>query len=236
MNFDLGIIDSEVGYRYFSGSDEVGRGPLAGPLVAASILYDSRHLFAEEDLHLLYELGVTDSKALTKARRQEILREIGLNYTKVEAGVIIPSLLPSFYFSVNEVSVEEVDKLNILQASLLGMKNSVTCLNKDQHKILCLIDGQRAPKMGPLYKTMPIIKGDSKSLLIGAASILAKEYRDHLMGELDKKYPVYGFAKHAGYPTAFHREMIKEYGVTGIHRRTFKGVSEFLCKKGKQRK
>lgn len=175
-----------------AGVDEAGRGPLAGPVVAAAvILNDARPI-----------PGLNDSKKLSAKRREALFLEI---CEHAEA------------YAIAEASVQEIDTLNILQASLLAMQRAVEALPIPPHKIL--VDGTFCPKV--LMASKAIIGGDALIPAISAASILAKVYRDRLMDALDQTYPEYGFAKHAGYGTKFHLAALQKHGATPIHRLSF---------------
>ena len=130
--------------------------------------------------------------------------------------------------SLSEVDHQRIDEINILQASLLSMKNAYENICFDQGAIVLIDGNQTFPCSNPHHELIPVVKGDQKSSLIGLASIIAKTKRDHDMQRMDKIYPGYGFAKHAGYPTKAHREAIIKIGPAPIHRKTFKGVREFL--------
>lgn len=182
-----------------AGVDEVGRGPLAGPVVAAAVILDPNKPIE----------GLADSKKLTEKRRQALSSEI---------------MEKALAWSICRAEVEEIDKLNILQASLLAMKRSVESLSHQPE--LALIDGNHCPQLDCAMEA--IIKGDSKEPAISAASILAKVARDNEMVEMDEKYPGYGFAKHKGYPTKQHREAIITLGITEIHRKSYAPVQRQL--------
>lgn len=176
-----------------AGCDEAGRGCLAGPVVAGAVILDTEHPIE----------GLNDSKKLSKAKREALAIEI-----KEKA----------LAWGIGIVDHQEIDKINILNASFLAMHRAVEIL-KTQPKML-LIDGDRFKE----YQGIPhecIIKGDGKVASIAAASILAKTHRDLLMEEYDEKYPGYGWSGNAGYPTKKHREAIKEIGVSPIHRLSF---------------
>lgn len=181
------------GFLRIAGVDEVGRGPLAGPVVAAAVVlppdFDHPHL--------------NDSKKLTPARRA--LVEQALKDS------------PDITWAVAEASVEEIDRINILQASLLAMKRAVQALSPAADFLL--VDGNRGMR-GPLPE-QPIVKGDGVSRSIAAASILAKEYRDRLMRDLGELYPAYGFGQHSGYPTKAHKAALATHGLCPHHRRSF---------------
>jgi len=177
------------------GVDEVGRGPLAGPVVTAAVILDPNQPIE----------GLNDSKKLSEKRRQElepIIKQRALAW------------------SLGRSEVEEIDQINILQATLLAMKRAVEGLKiAPTH---ALVDGNKAPDLACPVTT--IIKGDQSEPAIAAASILAKVARDREMVEMDKRYPGYGHAQHKGYPTKQHQQALMDLGVTPIHRRSFKPV------------
>lgn len=178
-----------------AGVDEAGRGPLAGPVVVAAVILPPR-----------YELvSLDDSKRLTAARRERLAPEI-------EAQAIA--------FNVQFVDVEEIDQVNILQATLNGMQRAVE--NLDPAPLRAMIDGNRAPSLSCEVKT--VIGGDRLVASISAASILAKVYRDRLMLAMHRQYPEYGFDRHKGYPTAHHLERLRSMGPCPIHRKSFAPV------------
>lgn len=183
----------ENGYKYICGVDEAGRGPLAGPVCAAAVILPENARIP----------GLNDSKKLTEKRREELFEII-----KKEA----------LSFSVAYGTLEEIEKYNILEATFLAMNRAIDGLSV--HADYALIDGNRAPK-GIKIPCETVIKGDSKSASIAAASILAKVTRDRLLLEYDKRYPQYNFKKHKGYGTKEHYEAIKTYGVCEIHRLSF---------------
>lgn len=195
----------DLGYKFIAGVDEAGRGPLAGPVVAACVVIDSNFRIDSDELKL-----VTDSKKLSAKKREQLFKIIKEKATAVEISV---------------VSHVVIDKINILQASLLAMKKATeACKIKPD---FVLIDGnQMIPKLNITQKT--IISGDSFVFCIAAASIIAKVSRDYLITELDKVYPEYQFAKHKGYGTKLHLEKLKEYGPCKIHRKSFKPVKDLL--------
>jgi len=195
----------DLGYKFIAGVDEAGRGPLAGPVVAACVVIDSNFKIDSDELKL-----VTDSKKLSAKKREQLFKIIKEKVTAVEISV---------------VSHTVIDKINILQASLLAMKKATeACKIKPD---FVLIDGnQMIPKLNITQKT--IISGDSFVFCIAAASIIAKVSRDYLITELDKVYPEYQFAKHKGYGTKLHLEKLKEYGPCKIHRKSFKPVKDLL--------
>ncbi len=226
---------------FLSGSDEVGRGPLAGQVVGATSLVCLSRLSCSDDLQIvvqhLREMGVTDSKKLTDKKRKDILLGLGIDYKKT--GVDQPIILTlnkniKIILAIAEVSADCIDEINILNASLLAMKNSlIICLQNLENKIsgTALIDGNKKIKeIGNDYEIniSPVVKGDAKSVLIGLASILAKVYRDEIFKRFDILYPGYDFANNAGYPTPNHLSAIVKLGITPIHRKTFRGVKEYV--------
>ena len=178
------------------GVDEAGRGPLAGPVVAAAVI-----LKPDSDLRKL----VRDSKKLSHARREKLHALI-----MAEASVCVAFVSP-----------EEIDRINILNAAMLAMRQAVEQL--DAKPRVTLIDGNRTPA-GMDGDVRAVVKGDQSEASISAASIIAKVERDRYMLEIDSRYPEYGFARHKGYPTADHYAALNKLGPTPIHRRTFKGV------------
>jgi|TARA_R110000850_G_scaffold32798_1_gene90155 ribonuclease HII len=183
----------------FAGVDEAGRGPIAGPVVAAAVILDPNKPI----------IGLADSKKLSEKKREKLYEEI---------------IHSSLSFAIASASVEEIDELNILHASLLAMKRAVEAL--DPLAEFALIDGNRCPKLS--IPCDSVIKGDSKVACISAASILAKVTRDREMKELDMKYPGYGLARHKGYPTKAHIEALSKNGLNKIYRRSFKPVSDLM--------
>lgn len=213
--------------------DEVGRGPIAGPVNACSVYAT----FDPDFIGVLIELGVSDSKKLTSKKRLKILEKLNIDVSTIQIGKIYN--LENFQFVVCEYDNNLIDKINILQASLLSMRDGVErIINQNKaSKGLILIDGNKAFNWSDnfcknndvaAYELAPIVKGDSRSLLIGLASIIAKEYRDQLMKNFDTIYPGYGLAQHAGYPTKQHKQAVIDLGITPIHRKTFRGVSEHV--------
>lgn len=182
-----------------AGVDEVGIGPLAGPVVAAAVL-----LHPDRPID-----GLTDSKALTARRRDELALMI-----KQEA----------LAWAVAEASVAEIDSMNILRASHLAMQRALAKLAVAPASVL--VDGNKAPALD--LPVVTIVKGDALVPQIGAASILAKVYRDTLMGEMDVRYPGYDFAKHKGYPTRAHMQALNNQGASALHRRSFAPVQAVL--------
>ncbi len=224
------------------GSDEAGRGPLAGPVVAStvSIFFDSFEAI-KKVRQILTEwkaFGVNDSKKLSSAKRKEILFHCGISgfHSTLEevAGEIGEGEKYTLWstenvtvqFKIVSKSASYIDQYNILNASLHAMWESGVDLNGAGKNGMWFFDGNRVPKNGERrLKLIPIVKGDSKMILIGLASILAKEYRDFLMTKFAEEYPQYGFDKHAGYPTEAHRAALKIFGPSPIHRKTYRGVT-----------
>ena len=189
------------GIANIAGIDEVGRGPIAGPVVAAAVVIPKGIDFP----------AVDDSKKLTERQRkilQKMIKEV-----------------PGIMYAIAEVQVEEIDRLNILRASQLAMKKAVSKIIEAD---FALIDGLPVAEF-PL-PSIALVKGDSKSASIAAASILAKVYRDEIMERYALEYPEYGFEKHKGYGTAYHLDAIKKYGPSPIHRKTFAPVKNYFEK------
>ncbi|MCD6045349.1 MAG: ribonuclease [Gammaproteobacteria bacterium] len=182
-----------------AGVDEVGRGPLAGPVVAAAVILDKEVFIA----------GIKDSKQLSPGKRRQLDLEIRDKALSVAIGW---------------AEVEEIDRLNILQAALLAMKRAVDALTLKP--ALILVDGNRCPRWS--YESHAIIGGDQKVPAISAASIVAKVYRDQKMIEYHDQFPQYGFNCHMGYGTLVHRQALQQYGPCVIHRRSFAPVKEVL--------
>ena len=182
-----------------AGVDEAGRGPLAGPVVAAAVILD--------DLNPI--VGLADSKKLTALRREKL-------YDEIRAKALC--------CSIAEASVEEIDRLNILQATMLAMRRAVEGLRLKPAKVL--VDGNRLPVLDVLAEA--IVKGDAKVPAISAASILAKVHRDRWCADYDREFPQYGFAGHKGYGTAVHMAALREHGACPQHRKSFAPVAEVL--------
>lgn len=184
---------AERGFSAVCGIDEAGCGPLAGPVYAAAVILNPDNPIE----------GLNDSKKLTEKKREALFPEI---QKRARA------------WAIASASEREIDELNILQARLLAMRRAVEQLDiRPDH---ALVDGNRDPSL-PDIPTLLIVGGDGKSASIAAASILAKVARDHVMLELDRQYPQYQFAKHKGYPTKLHRELVLRYGPCPAHRQTF---------------
>jgi len=210
---DLWAIERELhtaGHRVICGVDEAGRGPLAGPVVAAAVI-----------LPVGLQIGVDDSKKLTESQREALYEEI---------------CAQAIGYGIGLATEEEIDLVNILNATYLAMNRAIGALCGDGDQLsadgqwpslqgipdLCLIDGNRAE--GVKYPNQCIVKGDSKCASIAAASILAKVTRDRIMVDLHDAYPQYGFDRHKGYPTKAHYAALDAYGVSDVHRESF------LCK------
>jgi ribonuclease HII len=178
-----------------AGVDEAGRGPLAGPVVAAAVMLDELQPIK----------GLADSKTLSPRRRERL-------YDEIRAKALC--------CSVAEASAQEIDELNILQATLLAMRRAVEGLRLRPHRVL--VDGNRLPVLA--MPARAIVKGDAKVQAIAAASIVAKVHRDRLCLELHQRYPQYGFAAHKGYPTAEHLQALRAHGACAEHRRSFAPV------------
>lgn len=210
--------------------DEVGRAPLAGAVVVGGVrVWIENELALKTLLKFLRPKGVTDSKKLNHQTRQRVLKKLKVP----DLAFREPGLLNFKGIEVSFVTWEmchvTIDKENILASSLRAMKEAAQTLSKAQnHEVIVLIDGHLKLRWGKGEKSpwneIPIVKGDSKSLLIGLASIIAKEKRDAFMKDMHELYPYYGFDTNAGYPTPAHRAAIKKYGPCPIHRRTFAGV------------
>jgi len=203
-----------------AGTDEAGRGPLAGPVVAAAVIIPQ---------HIPKKLAaaINDSKQLSEKKREELF----------------PLIIEHCVYGIAECSAQEIDQINILQASLLAMKRAVEALSNkfsDERRVLSnsasplisqlstlLVDGNKAPVI-PNVKTIPIVKGDSKSMSIAAASILAKVTRDRLMKQLHETFPHYGWASNMGYPTASHLDALTQHGITPHHRKSFGPVKRVM--------
>ncbi len=182
-----------------AGVDEVGRGPLAGNVIAAAVILDPANTIS----------GLADSKVLTASQRIHLFDQIQKK---------------ALAFALGKASVIEIDKLNILQASFLAMQRAVSAL--ELHPDFIYVDGNRCPHWA--YPCQAVVKGDSKIMAIAAASILAKVTRDNEMLELDLIYPGYGLAQHKGYPTPQHLQSLKNLGPCPIHRRSFRPVAALL--------
>lgn len=190
---------SDYAGELICGVDEAGRGPLAGPVMAAAVILDPAHPI----------VGLRDSKKLSEAKRDQLAIEIK-QY--------------ALAWAVAECSEQEIDELNILQATMLAMRRAVEALSITP--TLALIDGNRCPVMA--VRSEAIVKGDDKVIAISAASILAKTARDHRLAKLHLEYPQYGLDQHKGYPTALHLARLREHGVSAIHRKSYAPVKALL--------
>lgn len=191
----------EIPYQgiYLAGVDEVGRGPLVGSVVTAAVILDPEQPIS----------GLNDSKKLSEKKRELLFHEIQQK---------------ALAWHIAECSVEEIDRLNILHATMLAMQRAVEGLQPSAEFVL--VDGNRCPELP--CPSMPVVKGDARHAAISAASILAKVYRDRQMAELEQQYPGYGFAKHKGYPTKQHFAALQALGPTPEHRRSFRPVQQCL--------
>ena len=202
MEIDLWAFERnahEMGYRMVAGIDEAGRGPLAGPVVSAAVVLPAGVAIP----------GIDDSKKLTPKRRHALYDRL----YEISCGI-----------GIGIVDAGEIDRINILQATLGAMAMAVA--NLDPQPDHLLIDG-----IFTIASDLPqqaIKKGDSRSISIAAASIVAKVSRDRIMGQVDDLFPEFGFGRHKGYPTKTHRQAIRQYGCCPIHRRSFKGVKEYV--------
>lgn len=185
---------SSQGYKLIAGVDEVGRGPLAGPVCTACVIMPLDDII----------IGIDDSKKVSEKKREKLFDEI---------------INKAICYSINFVNEKTIDEINILQATKISMKNSIEKMEIKPD--IVLVDAVKGLDVS--VPTLPIIHGDALSYNIAAASILAKVSRDRLMCEYSKKYPEYGFDRHKGYGTKVHIDAIKKYGVLDIHRKSFLG-------------
>ena len=200
VGLDLQLLGGDL--QCCAGTDEVGRGPLAGDVVAAAVILDPERPIA----------GLTDSKKLSATRRQQLAEQIKAS---------------ALAWCVGRASVAEIDELNILQASLLAMERAVAGLQPEPDFVY--VDGNHLPRWR--YASQAVVKGDALVPAIGAASIVAKVTRDAEMLALDTRFPGYGFAQHKGYPTGAHLAALQKLGPCAIHRRSFAPVAA-LCRPG----
>ncbi len=199
MTKELPLFEYPSGYRLIAGVDEVGRGPLVGDVVTAAVILDPANPIE----------GLTDSKKLSEKKRLALFPEIQEK---------------ALAWAIGRCSPEEIDRLNILHATMLAMQRAVEGLTLRPDFVL--IDGNRVPSLS--MDAEAVVKGDLRVAEISAASILAKVVRDQEMDELDKVYPQFGFAQHKGYPTKAHFAAIEEHGVIDQHRKSFKPVKRIL--------
>ncbi|RUO78919.1 ribonuclease HII [Idiomarina tyrosinivorans] len=185
--------------EWICGTDEAGRGPIAGPVVAAAVILDPAKPI----------VGINDSKKLSEKKRQRLSDEIKAN---------------ALYWAIAQCDVDEIDQLNILHASMLAMQRAVEALPVAPTEVL--VDGNRLPKL--TVPARAIVGGDALEECIGAASILAKVERDRQMLEWHQHFPDYGFDRHKAYPTAFHLAQLQHFGPCKIHRRSFAPVKKLL--------
>lgn len=201
VNFDLNL-KNKFQKKFIIGVDEAGRGPLAGPVVAAACIINNYSNQIIKD--------VTDSKKLSPIQREDLFRKLLSN--------------ECVFFSFAYSTHTEIDKYNILNATLLAMKRAVDRLTRYLSlmidDVLVVVDGNKTIK-DILFKQIAVVKGDEKSAAVGCASIFAKTLRDRWMMYYDKIYPVYDFKKHKGYPTAYHMKLIEKHGLSPIHRQSF---------------
>lgn len=203
---DFNLEDENTGI--VAGVDEAGRGPWVGPVVAGCAVFLNRHV----DKQLLDNLN--DSKKLSKKKREMLYELLQIEAQKGNMKI-----------GIGEASAQEIDEINILNASFLAMRRAIQAAKVEPNVVL--VDGNRLPKITK-YPARAVIKGDAKSYSISAASILAKVYRDRMMEKMALQYPHYGFEKNAGYGTKEHIEGLKKYGVTPEHRRSYAPIKEML--------
>lgn len=207
MEVDLLKYEKELylqGYNFIAGTDEVGRGPLVGPVVAAAVILPKN-----------YELeGLNDSKKLSEKKRNLYYDIIMQDAIAVGVGIVSETI---------------IDEINILEASRLAMNNALDKLNVKPDYIL-----SDAMKLDRDVPVLPIVHGDASSITIAAASVIAKVTRDRMMEELGKIYPEYEFERHKGYPTKRHIELVKKYGVLKEYRKTFKPISEIIIERSEK--
>ena len=196
-------IEKNIGKKIIAGVDEAGRGPLCGPVVAGAVVFKK---YDFDDMPL-----ISDSKQMSEKQRNIAYDWLTNN--------------PDIIWAVAQCSAQEIDEMNILQASLTAMKRAICALGINIE--YCLVDGNKMPKdlVGE-----PVVKGDAKSLSIAAASIIAKVTRDRIMTDLAKKYPQYEWEKNAGYPTQQHLQAIDKYGINEHYRKTYRPVKERIEK------
>ncbi len=209
--------------------DEVGRGPIAGPVVSCCVSFEGNSQSLISALSELKKLNLTDSKKLTQKKRLKIIDFLGIELSLLFTRKTYSFSLKGrdFTFSLWDHDHRVIDEMNILAASLDSMAQAAIQLKVSKNDIIW-IDGNKKPKdfvSFPLCESY--VKGDSRSGMIALASIIAKEWRDQFMSDQAQLYPHYGFEKHAGYPTKAHKEAVIKYGPCPIHRLSFKGVKEY---------
>jgi len=201
-NFD---IENELKFKLIAGIDEAGRGPLCGPVIAAAVIIPEKIQFSI--LNPQFSIKITDSKKLSAKQRVAAFDWI----------------LANCYVGIGECSPAEIDEYNILQATMIAMKRAVAALPTSPEFVL--VDGNRLPDG---VNGKPVVKGDSKSLSIAAASIIAKVTRDRIMEKLHDEFPEYNWQKNAGYPTASHLHAIKNYGINEHYRKSFSPIKDMI--------
>ena len=204
-------IENECGQSLIAGVDEAGRGPWVGPVAAGAVI------FLQRPIHEYLASHLDDSKKLSAKQREKLYEIIKKEAEK-----------KNLAYGIGLASAQEIDEMNILQATFLAMQRALKNLGIEPDT--ALIDGNRTPA-NFTCRCQSVIKGDSKSYSIAAASIMAKVYRDRLMQEMALKYPHYGFEKNAGYGTKEHIEALKKYGITPEHRTSYKPIKELLTQK-----
>ena len=214
MKQRLYLIDKKIQRKHglLAGVDEAGVGPLAGPVIAAAVVFDFRKKVFSLRVRQDWIHEINDSKKLTHEKREQLLRFI---------------IKHAVSFGIGKSSVTEIDEINILQSRLAAMKRAIGNLKKKPE--IVLIDGNRSVPHLEIKQRL-IIRGDEKVFSIAAASILAKVTRDNILKNLHKKFPEYGFDRHKGYGTQFHFEMIQKYGPCGIHRKSFEPIKSLLSR------
>lgn len=197
-------LEIECNKKYIAGCDEAGRGPLCGPVVAAAVIFKNHNNIENMPL-------ISDSKQMSAIQRENAYQWLINN--------------PNVIWGIGQCSSQEIDDINILQASLLAMKRAINALSVSPD--FCLIDGNKMPAD---LQGKAVVKGDAKSISIAAASIIAKQTRDKIMSELAKKFPQYQWDKNMGYPTQQHLQAIEKYGINEHYRKTYRPVKERIDK------
>lgn len=210
---NLYINDKKLQSRYglLAGVDEAGVGPLAGPVIAAAVIFDFRKKLFNSKIKEDWIRQLNDSKKLTHEKREQLLKFI---------------IKHAVSFGIGKSSVTEIDEINILQSRLIAMKRAIENLGKKPRMVL--IDGNRSVPHLQVQQRL-IIRGDEKVFSVAAASILAKVTRDNILENLHKKFPQYGFDRHKGYGTQFHFEMIQKHGPCDIHRKSFEPIKSIIA-------